>query len=59
MKGARNEVTAQSKQGHVNTLKPEIRDNLDSRKEKEDGYTDHNNKAGHKPDLKAKNKAGN
>lgn len=29
MKGSRNENNAQSKQGHVNTPRPEIRDNLE------------------------------
>jgi len=44
MKGARNENNMQSKQNKVNLPRPEIRDDLDSRKEKEAGYTDHNNK---------------
>lgn len=43
MKGARNENNMQSKQNKVNLPKPEIRDNLDSRKEKEAGFVDHNN----------------
>jgi len=38
MKGARNENNKQSKQGHVNVPKPDIRDDMDSRKEKEAGY---------------------
>jgi hypothetical protein len=35
MKGARNENNKQSKQGHVNVPRPDIRDEMDSRKEKE------------------------
>jgi len=59
MKGSRNENNSQSKQGHVNTPKPEIRDNLDSRKEKESGYHDHNNKQGIKANTKSKNDQSN
>jgi hypothetical protein len=39
--------------------KPEVRDNLDSRKNKEDNYKDNNNKQGRKPNTKDKNEAGN
>jgi hypothetical protein len=35
MKGSRSQNNAQSKQGMSHKPKPEIRDNLDSRKEKE------------------------
>jgi hypothetical protein len=35
MKGSRNENNKQSKQGHVNMGKPNVRDDMDSRKEKE------------------------
>lgn len=59
MKGATNNTGHNNQQAHSNLHKPEIRDNLDSRKEKEDGYVDHNNKAGKKPNTKAKNKDGN
>jgi hypothetical protein len=45
MKGARNENSMQSKQNKVNLAKPEIRDELDSRKEKEAGFVDHNNRS--------------
>lgn len=37
----------------------EIRDDLDSRKQKEDAYKSKNNKEGTKPNTKSKNKAGN
>lgn len=48
MKGARNENNKQSKQGHINMPKPEIRDNMDSRKEKEAGFAGNDNKPGKK-----------
>jgi len=45
MKGSRNENNKQSKQGHVNTPRPEIRDNLDSRETQEvSGKHDHQKK---------------
>jgi hypothetical protein len=48
MKTTRNANTKQSKQGHNNIPKPEIRDNLDSRNNEEQGdkgnYTTHNKK---------------
>ena len=50
MKGARNENSRQSKQGHVNTPRPDIRDDMDSRKDKESGYRENDNK----PDKKKK-----
>jgi hypothetical protein len=40
MKGSRKQENRQSKQGHVNTPRPEIRDGLDSRKEKEAGFSE-------------------
>jgi len=43
----------------VNTPKPEIRDNLDSRERKDAGYKDHNNKRGKKPNSRDKDDAGN
>ena len=49
MKNLRKEESKQSKQGHVNTPKPDIRDNMDSRKEKEDGFKENNNKPSRKP----------
>lgn len=52
MKGSRNENTKQSKQGHVNMPKPEIRDNMDSRKEKEDGFVENDNKPERKEQKK-------
>jgi hypothetical protein len=47
MKDARNQNNAQSKQGHVNMPRPEIRDNLDSRAnlEQNDDGKGHNKKA--------------
>lgn len=48
----------QQKRGQGNLPKPENKDNLDSRKEKEEGYKDNNNKQGRKPNTKNKNEAG-
>lgn len=45
--------------GKVNTPRPEIRDDMDSREHKEDNYKSHNNKQGVKANTKSKNKAGN
>jgi hypothetical protein len=59
MKGSRNEESRQSKQGHVNTPKPDIRDNMDSRERQETNYKDHNNKRGKKSNSRNKNKDGN
>lgn len=39
--------------------RPEIRDDMDSRKNKEEGYKSTNNTKGAKPNSKSKNKAGN
>ena len=52
MKGARNENDKQSKQGHVNRPRPEIRDNLDSRNnlEMNDSPSGHNRKETHNVD---------
>ena len=50
MKGSRKEETKQSKQGHVNVPRPDIRDEMDSRKEKEQGYRENDNR----PDKKKK-----
>jgi len=52
MKGSRNEANKQSKQGHVNMPRPDIRDEMDSRKEKEAGFKGNDNK----PEKKAKRK---
>jgi len=49
MKNSRKEESKQSKQGHVNVPKPDIRDNMDSRKEKEDGFKGNDNKPSRKP----------
>lgn len=43
MKDARNQNNQQSKQGHVNTPRPDIRDDMDSRKNKEEGYVSEDN----------------
>lgn len=45
--------------GKVVTPRPEIRDDLDSRENKEEKYKSRNNKQGVKPNTKSKNKAGN
>jgi hypothetical protein len=45
MKSSRKEENRQSKQGHVNVPIPDIRNTLDSRKEKEAGYREHDSKA--------------
>lgn len=58
MKNARNSENKQSKQGHVNTPRPEIRDNLDAREHKEVTFKDRNNKAGKKPNSREKDKHG-
>jgi len=50
MKGARNEVSKQSKQGHTNVPRPDIRDEMDSRKDKEAGFKENDNR----PDKKKK-----
>jgi hypothetical protein len=52
MKDARNSTNGQSKQGHVNTPRPDIRDNLDSRENLElnDDGKGHNKKATHQGD---------
>lgn len=54
MKGARNENNKQSKQGHVNRPRPDIRDNMDSREAKEDNYKGDANK----PEKKEPHKKG-
>lgn len=45
--------------GKIKVARPEIRDDMDSRENKEEKYTSANNKRGVKPNTKAKNKAGN
>jgi len=44
MKNSRKEESKQSKQGHVNTPRPDIRDEMDSRKEKEEGFRENDNR---------------
>lgn len=45
--------------GKTRVARPEIRDDMDSRENKEKSYKSANNKRGVKPNTKAKNKAGN
>lgn len=45
--------------GKTRVARPEIRDDMDSRENKEKNYKSANNKKGVKPNTKAKNKAGN
>jgi len=45
--------------GKIRVARPEIRDDMDSRENKEEKYKSANNKRGVKPNTKAKNKAGN
>lgn len=58
MKKSRGQENRQSKQGVVNTPRPEIRDNLDSRERKEVTYKERTNKAGRKPNSRDKDKHG-
>ena len=58
MKGSRGRETPQNKQGPVNTPRPEIRDNLDSRERKDVNYKDRTNKAGKKANSRDKDKHG-
>ena len=44
MKHSRDQQNKQSKQGITKKPKPEIRDNLDSRENKEQGFKDGNNR---------------
>jgi len=53
MKNSRSTTNMQSKQGNSHKPVPEIRDNLDSRKQKERGYTGDKSKKG---DRKKKEK---
>ena len=46
MKTSRNNTTKQSKQGMSNKPRPEVRDDLDSRKEKERGFKGDKSKKG-------------
>ena len=48
MKTARNSMNAQNKQGVTNKPRPEIRDDLDSRSQKEEGYRGDKSKKGDK-----------
>jgi hypothetical protein len=46
MKGARNVSNRQSKQGHTRKPRPDIRDDMDSRENKEIGYKGDKSKKG-------------
>ncbi|MEI6817678.1 MAG: hypothetical protein WCL14_13795 [Bacteroidota bacterium] len=48
MKGSRSETNHQSKQGITHKPRPEIRDDMDSRKNKELGYKGDKSKKGDK-----------
>lgn len=52
MKSSRKSETKQSHQGHTNVPKPDIRDDMDSRKDKEDGYKG----VSYRPEKKPKKK---
>lgn len=52
MKGSRNSNSKQNKQGYTHVPKPDIRDDMDSRKTHELHYKDKNNKQGIKPNKK-------
>lgn len=59
MQNSRKSESGQNKQGKVNTPRPDIRDNMDSRKEKEANPNKGNPKApvnANKPVKKAKKK---
>lgn len=59
MKNSRKSESHQNKQGHVNTPRPDIRDDMDSRKDKEDNPNKGNPKApvnANKPAKKPKAK---
>lgn len=56
MKGSRFEESKQSKQGHVNVPKPDIRDEMDSRKDREPGFRGNDNKPARKPKKVSKKK---
>lgn len=55
MKLSRDSMNKQSKQGFSKKPRPEIRDDMDSRKNKEVNYKDPNNKEG-KPSKKEKDR---
>ncbi|MBS1773524.1 MAG: hypothetical protein JST82_11750 [Bacteroidetes bacterium] len=59
MKNSRKSESHQNKQGHVNIPKPDIRDDMDSRKGKEDNTNTSNPKKpvnANKPQKKPKSK---
>ncbi len=59
MNSNQNSNNNQGQQHPVNPQRPDVRDNLDSRKKKEAGYKDNNNQEGKKPNTKDQNAAGN
>jgi hypothetical protein len=54
MKGSRSTTNKQSKQGQSKKPRPEIRDDMDSRKEKEPGYRGDKSKKGDRKKIKKK-----
>ena len=54
MKSSRSTANKQSKQGSSKKPRPEIRDDLDSRKEKEIGYKGDKSKKGDRKKIKKK-----
>jgi hypothetical protein len=54
MKTSRSTTNKQSKQGPSKKPRPEIRDDLDSRKEKEDGYKGPKSKKGDRKKISKK-----
>lgn len=51
MKGSRSTTNMQSKQGHSKKPRPEIRDDIDSRKNKEIGFRGNKSKKGDRKKL--------
>jgi hypothetical protein len=54
MKTSRSTLTKQNKQGPSKKPRPEIRDDIDSRKQKEAGYTGDKSKKGDRKKMKKK-----
>jgi hypothetical protein len=54
MKTSRNTTNKQSKQGMSKKPRPEIRDDMDSRKEKESGYRGNKSKKGDRKKISKK-----
>ncbi len=54
MKTSRNTTNKQNKQGNSKKNRPEIRDDMDSRKNKESGYTGDKSKKGDRKKINKK-----